>query len=209
MCCVKPLDQHLPDAPAGGQLRAHRNRSSAPQPPHDRRKTCNSWKIGAGGNAIPRYDRGPPALTSLLVSLEPIWLDDGEKREYHEKMKSLCAHSLWRSLLAAVLVAMLALLPTHQGHASAAHSDHFAVQSSQNPSDAQRADCCIDAEGADHALKAACASCVLPCMSALHALIPSPLVTSFSGDLSYLLPDGQVVGGLAAAPDPRPPKTHS
>ncbi len=109
----------------------------------------------------------------------------------------------------AVLVTMFALAPALQGHASATHPDHFAAQLQQELAEAQRADCCIDGESTEHALKAACSFCVLPCMTALHALIPGPFATSYSGSASHHLPVGQVVGGLAAAPDLRPPKTRS
>lgn len=124
-------------------------------------------------------------------------------------MKCFCVYNSWRTLFAAILVAILALSPALQGHAAAVHPDHFAVQLQQVNTDTQRIDCCIDGESSDDALNAGCSACVLPCMSALNALIPGPTMTSFFAATSHLLPVGQVMGGLAAAPDLRPPKTRS
>lgn len=124
-------------------------------------------------------------------------------------MKCLCACSSWRSLAAAFLVALLAFAPALQGHAVAAHPDHFAAQLQQDDTAEQRSDCCIDGERTDHVMDAGCSSCVLPCMSALHALVPGLNMTSCVVPGSHRLTVDQVMGGLAAAPDLRPPKTRS
>lgn len=124
-------------------------------------------------------------------------------------MKRRCACTSWSSLAAAILVAMLVLAPVLQGHAAAEHPNSFDVQLQHEHTVAQRADCCVDGESTDHILGAECSSCVLPCMSALHSLLPDPTMTSFFTSAPHLLSVGQVMGGLAAAPDLRPPKTHS
>lgn len=106
------------------------------------------------------------------------------------------------------LVAILTLAPALQGHAAATHPG-FAVQQQHEYADAQRADCCVNSEGTGHVLDAECSTCVLPCMSALHALIPDPSMSPFFMSASLRLLVGQVMGGLAAAPYLRPPKTRS
>lgn len=148
-------------------------------------------------------------LTPLFGSERNFRLDGERVRSYHAPMKCLCICSSWRFLAAAFLVALLAFAPALQVHAAAAHPDHFAVQVQQDDAAAQRADCCIDGESTDHVMGSGCSSCVLPCMSAVHALVPSLNMTSYFASGSHLITVGQVMGGLAAAPDLRPPKTRS
>jgi len=109
----------------------------------------------------------------------------------------------------AVLVTFLSIAPGLQGHASTTHPDHFTVQLQPVHTDTQRIDCCIDGESSEHTLNAECSACVLPCMSALLALLPGPTISTYFAATSHLLPVGQVMGGLAAVPDLRPPKTRS
>lgn len=119
------------------------------------------------------------------------------------------AFSTWRSFFATMLVVTLMLAPALQAHAAASHSDHAMAQIQLAQVDAQRFDCCPDIDGKEHARHAACGSCVLPCMTALHALTDSPLETSPFGAVSYHGLDGQVAGELSTAPDLKPPKTSS
>lgn len=124
-------------------------------------------------------------------------------------MNDRCTYSFWRPWIAAIFVAMLVFSPILQGHALAAHPNNFDVQLQQEHADTQRANCCVDGENPDHALDAECSSCILPCMSTLHSLLLDPTSITVFASVPYLLSGGQIMGGLAAAPDLRPPKTRS
>ncbi|WP_430389757.1 hypothetical protein [Blastomonas fulva] len=136
-------------------------------------------------------------------------LDGARARAYRHAMKDRFVYSFWRPWIVAIFVAMLVFAPVLQGHAPAAHPNNFDVQLQHEHADTQRANCCVDGENPDHALDAECSSCILPCMSTLHSLLPDPTLIPFFLSVPYLLSCGQILGGLAAAPDLRPPKTRS
>ena len=108
-----------------------------------------------------------------------------------------------------MLVVMLALAPAVQAQTAASHPDHTMAEMQMAEAHAQHADCCPDAKGGDHAGHAICGTCVLPCMTAAHAVIENPLTASPFGAAAHHGARGQLFAGLSTAPDLEPPKTRS
>ena len=124
-------------------------------------------------------------------------------------MRLNSAQSIWQSAFATILVVLLALGSTLQAQAAASHPDRAVAQMQLAEADGQHADCCTETKGGEHARHASCGTCVLPCMTALHALMDSPVAALLVGTSAHHGLGGQVAAGLSTAPDLRPPKARS
>ncbi|WP_139257573.1 hypothetical protein [Natronohydrobacter thiooxidans] len=124
-------------------------------------------------------------------------------------MHRFLASNVIRSLLAAILVAVLALAPTLQAHATEMHSDHADVLLQYDEADAERKDCCFDSNGMGHAPDANCGMCILPCVSSLQALLQHPRMDFAVGVSLHHALNEQVPTGLSTTPHLRPPKPRS
>lgn len=124
-------------------------------------------------------------------------------------MDRFLASNVMRSLLAAILVAVLALAPTLQAHAAEMHPDHMDVLLQHDETDAERKDCCLDSNGTGHASDANCGICILPCVSSLQAVLQYQGKGFTVGMSLHHALDEQISSGLSTTPHLRPPQTRS